>query len=33
VYKLTNSPKIGNILANWDKYEEKEEKTATEVAA
>ena len=25
VYRLTNSPKIGNILANWDKYEEKEE--------
>jgi fatty acid synthase subunit beta len=25
VYKLTNSPKIGNILANWEKYEEKEE--------
>lgn len=25
VYKLTNSPKIGNILANWDKYEDKEE--------
>ncbi|KAF2115914.1 acyl transferase domain-containing protein [Lophiotrema nucula] len=22
VYKLTNSPKIGNILANWEKYEE-----------
>ncbi|TKA80348.1 Fatty acid synthase subunit beta [Cryomyces minteri] len=22
VYRLTNSPKIGNILANWDKYEE-----------
>jgi fatty acid synthase subunit beta, fungi type len=21
VYKLTNSPKIGNILQNWDKYE------------
>lgn len=21
VYRLTNSPKIGNILANWDKYE------------
>ena len=21
VYKLTNSPRIGNILANWDKYE------------
>ncbi|KAF2144978.1 uncharacterized protein K452DRAFT_316116 [Aplosporella prunicola CBS 121167] len=25
VYRLTNSPKIGNILANWDKYEEKPE--------
>ncbi|PQE17936.1 fatty acid synthase beta subunit dehydratase protein [Rutstroemia sp. NJR-2017a WRK4] len=22
VYRLTNSPKIGNVLANWDKYEE-----------
>ncbi|KAF8857680.1 fatty acid synthase-like protein subunit beta [Acephala macrosclerotiorum] len=22
VYRLTNSPKIGAILANWDKYEE-----------
>ncbi|EAT90379.2 hypothetical protein SNOG_02167 [Parastagonospora nodorum SN15] len=33
VYRLTNSPKIGNILANWEKYEEKEEKTETEVAA
>jgi len=21
VYKLTNSPRIGNVLANWDKYE------------
>nr|POE78610.1 fatty acid synthase subunit beta [Quercus suber] len=21
VYRLTNSPKIGNILANWEKYE------------
>ncbi|KAF2191011.1 beta subunit of fatty acid synthase [Zopfia rhizophila CBS 207.26] len=30
VYRLTNSPKIGNILANWDKYEEKED---TKVAA
>jgi fatty acid synthase subunit beta len=30
VYKLTNSPKIGNILANWEKYEEKE---GTEAAA
>lgn len=24
VYRLTSSPKIGHILANWDKYEEKE---------
>ncbi len=23
VYKLTNSPRIGNVLANWDKYEAK----------
>ncbi|KAK4456910.1 putative fatty acid synthase subunit beta [Cladorrhinum samala] len=22
VYRLTNSPKIGNILANWDRYQE-----------
>jgi fatty acid synthase subunit beta len=22
VYRLTNSPKIGNILANWDRYED-----------
>ncbi|KAI9859104.1 MAG: beta subunit of fatty acid synthetase [Vezdaea acicularis] len=22
VYKLTNSPRIGNVLANWDKYED-----------
>ncbi|KAL9040337.1 MAG: hypothetical protein Q9214_004528, partial [Letrouitia sp. 1 TL-2023] len=22
VYKLTNSPRIGNVLANWDKYQE-----------
>ena len=21
VYKLTNSPRIGNVLTNWDKYE------------
>ena len=26
VYRLTNSPKIGNILANWEKYEERTEK-------
>jgi fatty acid synthase subunit beta, fungi type len=34
VYRLTNSPKIGNILANWDKYEEKSEepKAATQIA-
>jgi len=24
VYKLTNSPRIGNILANWEKYESDE---------
>ena len=29
VYKLTNSPKIGNVLANWDKYQEGGEKEAT----
>ena len=28
VYKLTNSPKIGNVLANWDKYQEGGEKEA-----
>lgn len=22
VYRLTNSPRIGNVLANWDKYQE-----------
>ncbi|KAK2737904.1 beta subunit of fatty acid synthetase [Myotisia sp. PD_48] len=22
VYRLTNSPRIGNVLANWDKYED-----------
>ena len=22
VYKLTNSPRIGQVLANWDKYED-----------
>jgi fatty acid synthase subunit beta, fungi type len=25
VYRLTNSPKIGNILANWEKYEQAKE--------
>ena len=25
VYRLTNSPRIGNILANWEKYETDEE--------
>jgi fatty acid synthase subunit beta len=34
VYKLTNSPKIGNILANWEKYEESgKEEIKTEAAA
>ncbi|KAG6979527.1 Fatty acid synthase subunit beta [Fusarium oxysporum f. sp. conglutinans] len=27
VYKLTNSPKIGAILANWDKYNQDEAAT------
>lgn len=27
VYRLTNSPRIGNILANWDKYESDEQMT------
>jgi len=25
VYRLTNSPRIGAILANWEKYEADEE--------
>ncbi|GMF81061.1 unnamed protein product [Aspergillus oryzae] len=25
VYRLTNSPRIANILANWEKYEEESE--------
>ncbi|KAJ5819648.1 hypothetical protein N7474_005239 [Penicillium riverlandense] len=29
VYKLTNSPRIASILANWDKYEEGNEARAT----
>ncbi|KAF2733047.1 beta subunit of fatty acid synthase [Polyplosphaeria fusca] len=33
VYKLTNSPKIGNILANWEKYEEKDEPKVVAPAA
>jgi fatty acid synthase subunit beta len=24
VYRLTSSPRIGNILANWEKYESDE---------
>jgi fatty acid synthase subunit beta, fungi type len=28
VYKLTNSPRIGNILANWDKYQDDERPVA-----
>lgn len=26
VYRLTNSPRIGNVLANWEKYQEDGEK-------
>ncbi|KAJ9662568.1 beta subunit of fatty acid synthetase [Coniosporium apollinis] len=32
VYRLTNSPKIGNILANWEKYEEGKEQKAAAAA-
>jgi fatty acid synthase subunit beta len=27
VYKLTNSPRIGHVLANWDKYEDAKDST------
>ncbi|KAL6898162.1 beta subunit of fatty acid synthase [Trichoderma evansii] len=33
VYKLTNSPKIGAILANWEKYAQDEETTGSESGA
>ncbi|KAL7933753.1 beta subunit of fatty acid synthase [Trichoderma chlorosporum] len=33
VYKLTNSPKIGAVLANWDKYVQDEESTGSESGA
>lgn len=33
VYRLTNSPRIGNILANWDKYEDKGEELQAAQAA
>lgn len=33
VYKLTNSPRIGNVLANWDKYEDAKEGGAPKAAA
>jgi fatty acid synthase subunit beta len=36
VYKLTNSPRIGNVLANWDRYEAGEgakEESKPQVAA
>ncbi|KAK0715299.1 acyl transferase domain-containing protein [Lasiosphaeris hirsuta] len=29
VYRLTNSPKIGNVLANWDKYQDGSASLAT----
>ncbi|KAI9703508.1 MAG: beta subunit of fatty acid synthetase [Bogoriella megaspora] len=32
VYRLTNSPKIANILANWEKYEGKGEQEAAPAA-
>lgn len=33
VYKLTNSPKIGAVLANWDKYVQDDESTGSESGA
>jgi fatty acid synthase subunit beta len=27
VYRLTNSPRIGHVLANWDKYEDPKDST------
>ncbi|OCK86339.1 beta subunit of fatty acid synthase [Lepidopterella palustris CBS 459.81] len=33
VYRLTNSPKIGAILANWDRYEDKPQDTKVPQAA
>ncbi|KAI9681414.1 MAG: beta subunit of fatty acid synthetase [Caeruleum heppii] len=33
VYRLTNSPRIGNVLANWDKYEDPRAELAKTQAA
>ncbi|KAH0563492.1 beta subunit of fatty acid synthetase [Trichoglossum hirsutum] len=33
VYRLTNSPRIANVLANWDKYEEPKTETTKVQAA
>lgn len=33
VYKLTNSPRIGNVLANWDKYNDDGKESAPKAAA
>lgn len=33
VYKLTNSPRIGAVLQNWDKYEESKEGTPRPMTA
>ena len=32
VYSLTNSPRIANILANWDKYEDEQKPVGTAAA-
>ncbi|KAL1956696.1 hypothetical protein VTO42DRAFT_6946 [Malbranchea cinnamomea] len=29
VYRLTNSPRIGHVLANWDKYQQDEKEATT----
>src|SRR5277367_1611186 len=31
VYKLTNSPRIGHVLANWDKYQDEQQPTVNGV--
>ncbi|KAK3390340.1 acyl transferase domain-containing protein [Podospora didyma] len=33
VYRLTNSPKIGHVLANWDKYQEEGSSALTSAGA
>ncbi len=32
VYRLTNSPRIGHVLANWDRYQDEDAATVTAAA-